>query len=177
MTLGVGNDKEFKRTYTNSIDNIIEKTPEKHQCDDCGQGINSHMRLINHNQGKRMNLNLPDLINSKILVILMIPLILLNRIRKKSMEEIKKYEPKSDNNRVFSDYNKKKTIIKGELKPEHDDDKNMTEKTNVKHKKIKKKRDNDYAIEETNENVDNIIKGLLSEEERKLDNLQFILTK
>ena len=40
-----------------------------------------------------------------------------------------------------------------------------------------KKRDNDYAIEETNENVDNIIKGLLSEEERKLDNLQFILTK
>ena len=93
------------------------------------------------------------------------------------MEEIKKYEPKSDNNRVFSDYNKKKTIIKGELKPEHDDDKNMTEKTNVKHKKIEKKRDNDYAIEETNENVDNIIKGLLSEEERKLDNLQFILTK
>ena len=69
----------------------------------------------------------------------MIPLILLNRIRKKSMEEIKKYEPKSDNNRVFSDYNKKKTIIKGELKPEHDDDKNMTEKTNVKHKKIEKK--------------------------------------
>ena len=64
-----------------------------------------------------MNLNLPDLINSKILVILMIPLILLNRIRKK-----------------------KKTIIKGELKPEHDDDKNMTEKTNVKHKKIEKKR-------------------------------------
>ena len=55
------------------------------------------------------------------------------------MEEIKKYEPKSDNNRVFSDYNKKKTIIKGELKPEHDDDKNMTEKTNVKHKKIEKK--------------------------------------
>ena len=51
----------------------------------------------------------------------------------------KKYEPKSDNNRVFSDYNKKKTIIKGELKPEHDDDKNMTEKTNVKHKKIEKK--------------------------------------
>ena len=56
------------------------------------------------------------------------------------MEEIKKKEPKSDNNRVFSDYDKKKTIIKGELKPEHDDDKNMTEKTNVKHKKIEKKR-------------------------------------
>ena len=38
-----------------------------------------------------------------------------------------------------------------------------------------KKRDNDYAIEETNENVDNIIKWLLSEEERKLDNMQVIL--
>ena len=49
------------------------------------------------------------------------------------MEETKNYEPKSDNNRGFSDNNKKKTNIKGEPKPEHDDDKNMTEKTNVKH--------------------------------------------
>ena len=48
------------------------------------------------------------------------------------MEETKNYEPKSDNNRGFSDNNKKKTNIKGEPKPEHDDDKNMTEKTNVK---------------------------------------------
>ena len=90
MTLEVEHDKEFKRTYTNPIDNINEKTPEKHQCDDCGQGMNSHMRLMNHNQQKRMNLNLPDLINSKILVILMIPLILLNRILKKKYGRNKK---------------------------------------------------------------------------------------
>ena len=49
------------------------------------------------------------------------------------MEEIKNYDPKSDNNRGFSDNNKKKTHIKGEPKLEHDDDRNMTEKTNVKH--------------------------------------------
>ena len=30
------------------------------------------------------------------------------------MEEIKNYDPKSDNNRGFSDNNKKKTIIKGD---------------------------------------------------------------
>ena len=59
----------------------------------------------------------------------MISLILLNRILKKKYgRNKKKYDPKSENNRGFSDNNKKKTNIKGEPKPGHDEDKNMTEK-------------------------------------------------